>query len=312
MSEFDWIARYFAPLAKSRGAAGLTDDVATLSGHAQIVTMDAIVESVHFLPDDPIDTVARKLVRVNVSDILAKGGYPDEALLTLGWPNTQPETRDEDALARFAAAFGEELEKWGISLIGGDTVGAPGGLFCALTLTGRAAGARAPVRRSGAQAGDLIWVTGEIGAGYQGLQEALVGGSSGAVARYRVPHIPGLEIADLIAEHATASMDVSDGLIGDLQKLLAASDCGAHLRLDAVDVFSVDDQLDLSLEEVLLKCTGGDDYQCLFTAPEAASKAIKAAWPDISTIGRIEAARGLRLSWYDEMVRLPEHSAFSH
>ena len=158
MSEFDWIARYFAPLVTTERAAGLLDDVAELSSHARIITTDALVEGVHFLPSDPIETVARKLVRVNISDILAKGGVPGEALLTLGWPKG----RAEADLAGFAKALGEELDHWGASLIGGDTVTAPGGLFLSLTLTGHIATGEHIIRRSGAKAGDGIWITGKI------------------------------------------------------------------------------------------------------------------------------------------------------
>jgi len=313
MSEFDWIAKYFAPLAKSAGAAELVDDVAALSGRATIITTDALVEGVHFLASDPIETVARKLVRVNVSDIIAKGGHPDEALLTLGWP----EARGEEELSRFAKAFGEELSQWGAHLIGGDTVTTPNGLFLSLTLTGRPAGPHAPIRRSGAQAGDMIWVTGEIGAGYKGLRDALSGAASEVVQKYRVPDLPPLQTADLIANHATASMDVSDGLIGDLQKLITASGCGAHLELDRVELCLEDEYpggAEGNLEETLACCTGGDDYQCLFTAPEAASAVLKAALPRISNIGRIEHVdvQPLRLTWYGNPVQLPTNTGYSH
>ena len=310
MSEFDWIARYFAPLAKSEGASGLIDDVATLSGRASIVTTDAIVEGIHFLPSDPIETIARKLVRVNVSDLIAKGARPDEALLTLGWPVG----RCEDELARFANAFGDELAYWGATLIGGDTVTAPNGLFLSLTLTGIPASARAPIRRSGAQVGDLIWVTGEIGAAHKGLRDASSGSDSEAVQKYRVPDVPPLEIADLIANHATASMDVSDGLIGDLQKLIIASGRGAHLDLDRVETYCADEfpGIEEKLADVLACCTGGDDYQCLFTAPEAQShKILEAPWK-MSNIGRINSALNLTLSWHGRPVPLPKRAGFTH
>ncbi|MCA8905409.1 MAG: thiamine-phosphate kinase, partial [Hyphomonas sp.] len=134
MAERVWIAKYFAPAAVSPGAAGLLDDVAELAtgSDARIVTTDALIEAVHFLRSDPPETVARKLVRVNVSDILAKGARPSEALLTLAWP----QGRDEAELARFAEALTDELEHWNIQLLGGDTTSSPGGLFLSLTLTG--------------------------------------------------------------------------------------------------------------------------------------------------------------------------------
>ena len=306
MSEFDWIARYFAPLARGSGAAGLSDDVARLSGRADIVTVDALVEGVHFLSTDPIDTVARKLVRVNVSDIIAKGARPDEALLTLGWPKG----RDEAELAGFAEAFGEELVHWGLSLIGGDTVTSPDGVFLSLTLTGKSLGADGPVRRNGARLGDVIWVSGEIGAGYKGLQDAVAGVASEAAQRYRVPDIPRLQMAGVIAAYATAGMDVSDGLIGDLQKLLKASGCGGILELDRVAIYRGHEPP--TLEGVLACCTGGDDYQCLFTAPKNAREAILGSGLRLTPIGRVVSGIELGLTWHGEAVKMPLRTGFVH
>lgn len=166
MAERDWIGKYFAPLAASAGAAGLSDDTAQLGTWKRpvAVTTDAMVEGVHFLAADPIASIARKLVRVNVSDILSAGALPREALLTLGWPAERPEAE----LAAFAGAFSEELSRWNIALIGGDTVASPLGLFLSLTLTGECVG-EALVRRGGAGAGDDLWVTGEIGGPRRGF-----------------------------------------------------------------------------------------------------------------------------------------------
>ena len=308
MAEFDWIARYFAPLATRAGAAGLVDDVAEVSGKASIVTVDALVEGVHFLPDDPMETVARKLVRVNVSDLIAKGARPDEALLTLGWPKG----REEAELAAFAKAFGEELAAWGVSLIGGDTVASPDGVFLSLTMTGVPATTHAPIRRSGAQVGDNIWLTGEeIGASALGLADRLAGTRSEASAIYQVPTIPPLEMADVIAAHASASMDVSDGVLADLQKLLVASGRGGTLALDRVGVYRAG-AANATLGEVLDACVGGDDYQCLFTAPVPETGAIEAAGQSVRVVGQVDAEAGLRLFWHGEPVPLPEATGFEH
>lgn len=304
MSEFDWIARYFAPLATSEGAAGLLDDVATLSGQSTIITTDALVEGVHFLPADPIDTVARKLVRVNVSDIIAKGGLPCQALLTLGWPRK----RSEADLAAFAGALGEELALWGAQLIGGDTVASPGGLFLSLTLTAMPAGTRAPVRRAGAQAGDIIWLSGPVGGGLIGLKDARSGKDTAARAHYRVPEIPPLSLAPLIARYGHASMDVSDGLMGDVLKLLGASEMGGQIELADIPLFRASGQL----EDVLAQCTGGDDYQALFTAPETATVPLLAAMPALKSIGRITSARGLALTWTGAPTDVPQHAGYTH
>lgn len=307
MSEFDWIARYFAPLARGAGAAGLGDDVAALSGHAGFVTVDALVEGVHFLPTDPIDTIARKLVRVNVSDIIAKGGVPDEALLTLGWPKT----RGEDELAIFADALGKSLDHWGAKLIGGDTVASPGGLFLSLTLTGRLPEGGHIVRRSGAQIGDTIWLSGEIGWGGRGLEDALAGRASAAREAYRVPDIPPLEMAGLISAYANASMDVSDGLLGDLVKLCEASGLGGVLDLEAVPLCLAAAEK-VTLEAVFALCTAGDDYQCLFTAPQSATAPLSAANVKLTPIGCIIAGNGLQARWHGKAVKMPEHTGFMH
>jgi len=306
MSEFHWIAQYFAPLATRAGAAGLVDDVAELSGTARIVTTDALVEGVHFLPDDPIETVARKLVRVNVSDLIAKGARPDEALLTLGWPTR----RAEAELAAFAESFGDELKAWGISLIGGDTVASPSGLFLSLVLTGHAEGPRGPIRRSGAQAGDVLWVSGTIGGGLLGLAHARNSIESPATDYYRVPDIPDLKLAELIAMYATASMDVSDGLLADAQKLFAASGCAGRIVLDQVPLFGGRD--DVAREDVLALCAGGDDYQSLFCAPVSATETLRNSGLGLTRIGDVSEGSDLTLVWHGETVPIPNRTGFEH
>ncbi|HAW54704.1 MAG TPA: thiamine-phosphate kinase, partial [Hyphomonas sp.] len=166
MAEKDWIAKYFAPLARAGGAAGLRDDLAQLadSKSPTVITVDALVEGVHFLASDPVASVDQKLVRVNVSDVYAAGALPSEALLTLGWPKERPESD----LAEFASALGAELDAFDIHLIGGDTVRSPGGLFLSLTMTGTCLG-ETPVRRMGAGPDEDIWVTGRVGAAYLGF-----------------------------------------------------------------------------------------------------------------------------------------------
>jgi thiamine-monophosphate kinase len=310
MAEKAWIRRYFAPLASSEGAVNLTDDVAELDTRGKIIiTQDALIEGVHFLQSDPIETVARKLVRVNVSDILAKGALPHEALLTLGWPQ---QGRNEQDMAHFAAALGEELRHWQIRLIGGDTTSVPGGLTLSLTLTGRCLG-EAPVRRSGAQAGDDLWVTGDIGAALLGFQ-ALRGRdpNSDFIHRFRVPEIASPATAELVASFARASMDVSDGLLADAKALAGASGVCAIIDLSRVPYAGAPDTQAARLS---LVCWG-DDYQVLMAAPaerrdrlatEAARRAVK-----ISRIGLIEKGKGLRLVEKGISVNLPETLGFEH
>lgn len=311
MPEKDWIARYFAPLVTSGGAAGLTDDLALLSadnGQPVVVTVDAMVEGVHFQPSDPIESIARKLVRVNVSDIYSAGALPAEALLTLGWPDGRSETE----LAEFAEALGEELSGKGARLIGGDTVKSTGGLFLSLTLTGRCIGA-APVRRSGASAGQDLWVTGRIGAAWRGF-DALQSGDTGSewVSFYREPALPSASAAGLIAMHATAAMDISDGLLGDASQMAAASGCGVTIQLEAVP-FAGEAK---DIESMLRLATWGDDYQLLFTAEKSKRAQIQADAAEsgvaIEIIGHVQAEMGISVTFDGSDVNLPETLAFEH
>ncbi|MBA3069991.1 MAG: thiamine-phosphate kinase [Hyphomonas sp.] len=309
MAERDWIRQYFAPLATRPGASGLTDDTALMSASSApvVITTDAMVEGVHFLASDPIAGIARKLVRVNVSDILSSGAEPFEALLTLGWPPDRPESE----LAAFAAALGAELEAWGAGLIGGDTVSSPAGLFLSLTLTGRCL-ADHPVRRSGAKAGDDIWVTSEIGAARRGFLARAAGLESPWIDALHAPALPPMAVARLVADCASAAMDISDGLLGDIQSLAEASGCGAQVDLGSVPfaggAAGQAESLDLA--------TWGDDYQLLLTAPPESRERILryAAGQDIriSRIGRIRSEPGLAVSDKDGRVNLPETVAFEH
>lgn len=307
MAEKDWIRRYFAPLATAPGAAGLTDDTAELSkGYgALIATVDAMVEGVHFFPDDPVETIARKLVRVNVSDILASGAVPREALLTLGWPKTG---RDPGQIGSFSASFGSELAQWGINLAGGDTVSTPSGLFLSLTLTGECLGA-GPVRRGGGRPGDDLWVTGEIGAARRGYLWKTEGrGEARWLDALRAPELPPIEVARLLADHASAAMDISDGLLGDVASLAAASGTGAEIELDRVPYAGGA----TSLVEMLELASWGDDYQVLYAASPQASGIIENFKTRMTRIGRLTEGAGLRATHCGKPVNLPETLAFEH
>ncbi|MBY9067056.1 thiamine-phosphate kinase [Hyphomonas sp. WL0036] len=307
MAEKDWIRRYFAPLAKAPGAAGLTDDTAELSkGYGPLIaTVDAMVEGVHFFSDDPVETVARKLVRVNVSDILASGAVPKEALLTLGWPR---QGREEEQIATFADSLGAELDRWGTHLAGGDTVSVPSGLFLSLTLTGECLGA-SPVRRGGGRAGDDVWVTGEVGAARRGYLWKTEGqGEARWLSALREPILPPIEAARLISERANAAMDVSDGLLGDLASLAGASGLGAEIDLSAVPFAGGA----ASLAEAIDLSSWGDDYQLLFSAPPEAAAFIGDSGLKVTRIGRLLPAPGLVASYCGKLVNLPETIAFEH
>jgi thiamine-monophosphate kinase len=295
MDEFDLIRRFFAPLVTSSGADDLRDDVAEIAP-GLIATKDAMVEGVHFLPDDPLGTVAQKLVRVNVSDIIAKGGKPDAALLALVWPKRRPHDQLED----FARGLGKDLQRWGAHLVGGDTTSTEGPLTLSLTLLGKV-GARGPVRRSGAKPGEDIWVTGDIGDSWLGLQAAtgrlgllMAEAQNQLVARYRVPEPPRLAFADLIAARASASIDVSDGLVADAVHIAEAS--SVRLLIEAALVplsTTASNYIANGKADLRNLLTGGDDYQTLFTAPLAARHAMKTSGAKLTRIGVVTAGEGV-------------------
>ncbi len=270
------IARYFRPLATDPGAFGLVDDAAILQagGDEIVVTTDAIVEGVHFLPDDPPDAIARKALRVNLSDLAAKGAVPAGFVLTLAL-----RTQDDGWLAPFARALGEDASLFGCPLLGGDTVSTPGPVMISVTAFGRVPPGKM-VRRSGARPGDRIVVTGTIGDAALGL-DILKGGAAAAalaqdaaasrmlVGRYRVPQ-PRNALAQAVREHASAAMDVSDGLAGDLAKLCAASGVSAVIDIKSIPLSAAAASLlaggTVGIEAIV---SGGDDYEILCAIPEA-------------------------------------------
>ncbi|WP_426615690.1 thiamine-phosphate kinase [Bradyrhizobium sp. McL0616] len=278
------IARYFKPLATDPGALELVDDAAILQslGEDIVVTTDAVVEGVHYLATDPPDTIARKALRVNLSDLAAKGAVPAGFVLTLALRSK------EDAWLRpFADALGEDTKSFACPLLGGDTVSTPGPQMISITAFGRVPQGRM-VGRTGAKPGDRILVTGTIGDAALGL-DVLTGGTvAGAlasdpaardalIARYRVPQ-PRNVLAQAVRDHATAAMDVSDGLAGDLTKLCVASRVSATVDVASVPLSAAAAGLvarNVVCVETLL--AGGDDYEVLCTVPPAQSDALIAA-----------------------------------
>lgn len=283
-AEDSLIARYFKPLATDPGAFGLVDDAAILSssGDDIVITTDAVVEGVHYLAADPPDTIARKALRVNLSDLAAKGAAPTGFVLTLALRSK------EDAWLRpFADALGEDAQTFACPLLGGDTVSTPGPQMISITAFGRVPKGRM-VGRTGAKPGDLILVTGTIGDAALGL-DVLTGGAAATalasdpaarealVSRYRIPQ-PRNVLAQAVRDHATASMDVSDGLAGDLTKLCAASGVSATVNVASLPLSPAAAGLvarNAICVETLL--TGGDDYEVLCTVPPAWSDALMAA-----------------------------------
>jgi thiamine-monophosphate kinase len=304
LGEFERIRRYFAPLA-GPGGLGLLDDAALVdcrAGHRLVVTVDAIVEGVHYLAKDPPDLIARKLLRVNLSDLAAMGARPLHYLLT----TALPARLGPQWIAGFARGLEEDQRQFGVSLLGGDSVATPGPAVLSLTAIGEVA-AGTEIRRSGARVGDVVWVSGTIGDAYLGLKvlrgDDLVGlGQAYAEAlavRYRLPQ-PRIELGPHLAGIAGAMIDVSDGLLADLGHICAVSGCAATIELAQLPFSTA--ALTVLAEgwaEPASLAAGGDDYELLFTAPAEAAEKIRALSAGlglpITAIGRVEPGEGVRL-----------------
>jgi len=287
--EFDVIARLMRPLAAPE-ALDLLDDAAVIPsrpGFDLVVTKDAIVEGVHFLPGTPLDLVARKLLRVNLSDIAAKGAVPYGYLLACAWPDSIGWSGRE----AFAKGLAEDQAVFGLKLFGGDTVATRGPVVFSATLLGWVESGQM-VKRSGAQAGDLVQVSGPIGDGYLGLQAAR--GSmdhldaplrAALLAHYQTPQ-PRLDIA-LAGAHAAA--DVSDGLLADAGHIASASGVAMEIALEAVPLSTAGQawvsEGDDRQARLGALAAGGDDYQIVATGPEPL--------PGFTVIGRVIAGEGV-------------------
>lgn len=253
------------------------------AGRELVLTADAMVAGVHFLPDDPPDLVGRKLLRVNLSDLAAKGATPLGYLMTVSTPRDTPDAW----FAGFAAGLADDQRAYGLFLLGGDTTSTPGPITLSLTAVGHVAPGQA-VHRAGATAGDSIWVTGTVGDAALGLAVTygrLADPSGHLLTRYRLPQPRvGLPIAGI----ASAGMDVSDGLVQDLGHICRAGSVGAEIETGLVPL---SEPARAAGPEWLATClTGGDDYELLLAVPpprEAAlQSAAKVAGTAVTRIGR--------------------------
>ncbi len=277
-AEFGLIARHFRPLA-GPGALALLDDAALLdppAGRTLVLAADAMVAGVHFLPEDPADTVGRKLLRVNLSDLAAMGAAPLGYLMTVAFPHGTADAW----IADFAAGLALDQAMFGLMVLGGDTVATPGPMSLSLTIIGTVAPGGA-LTRAGARAGDDLWVSGSIGDGMLGLavlRGRLADSADGHLARrYRLPE-PRLALGQRLQGLAHAAMDVSDGLVQDLGHLCRAGGVGAVLEAGLVPLSAAASGLVAAEPGLLARClTGGDDYELLFAADPAAAPAIQAA-----------------------------------
>ncbi|MEG6509561.1 thiamine-phosphate kinase [Methyloligella sp. 2.7D] len=308
--EFEIIARYFAPLASSDAALGLMDDAAILrrDGSTLIVTTDVIVETVHFLSGDPPDAIAHKALAVNLSDLAAKAATPVGYVLTLCLPSEDGRPAiPPDWLQGFADGLRAMQQLAGIALIGGDTSAIPGPLTISITAFGQGTEGKTPLRR-GAKPGDRLYVSGTIGDAALGLRllrnpklaatwqldpmqvEALI-------RRYRYPE-PRLQLASALREFASAAMDISDGLAGDIAKLCTASGVSAEVDATTVPLSEAAKKACKAepdaFSQILSAC---DDYEILTAVPETSAVAFESAAAraivPVRRIGTVTEAGGM-------------------
>lgn len=304
--EFETIARLLKPLASGAPEArGLDDDVAVIParlGQDLVITQDALVEGVHFRPEDPLDLVARKLLRVNLSDLAAKGAEPWGYLMSTAWSARCGWSERET----FAKGLAEDQARYGVHLLGGDTVSTPGPLTLSLTALGFAPHRRA-LSRKGASPGDVVLVTGTIGDGFLGLkalQGELAGMNPERIAalaqRYLLPE-PRTSLARVLRDHASAALDVSDGLAADLGHIAEASAVRIELDLNRMPLSRpARAWVDARAEPVGALsdlATGGDDYEIALTAHPDQVEALRregdAHGVHLTVVGHVSEGQGL-------------------
>lgn len=318
--EFERIEAYFAPLAADfSGALGLLDDAAILSpgpDQSVVVTTDTIVEGVHYICDESPDLIARKLLRVNLSDLASMGALPYAYTLNI----TLPRSVSDDWLEAFVAGLRADQREFAVHLAGGDSVSTPGPTVLTATMYGLLPRG-AEVRRSGARAGDWVFVSGTLGDGALGLKVAtgelaLDDERDGAelVDRYRLPR-PRTALGVWLRGLASAMADVSDGFLADLGHIVEASGVGATVALADIPLSRPAATLieaDPKWWEAVL--TGGDDYELVFTCgdPSAIERVAVETGIAVACVGRIDSEAGVVVRDKDgERVRFAK-SGYRH
>jgi thiamine-monophosphate kinase len=302
MDEFALIKRYFSPLAAGfPGSLNLTDDAALIdvpTGKQLIITKDTINEGVHFLGTEEPALIARKLLRVNLSDLAAKGAMPLCYLLAASFPQEV----DERWVEGFSEGLAQDQQEFSIHLAGGDTTRTLGMLSLSLTALGLIDTGKM-LTRSGAKAGDDIYVSGTLGDAALGLM-SLNGElnpnfqrDDELEQRYFLPQ-PRVALGCKLAGIAHSCMDISDGLVQDLGHICTASKAGATIDLASLPLSHSAMHLVNRYPELSERIiTGGDDYELLFTAPASAAEAIAVLSRDleipITRIGAITAGSGV-------------------
>lgn len=315
------IARYFQPIAVHHGALGLADDAAYLTpppGCDLVLKTDAIIGGVHFFTEDAAHTVACKALRVNLSDLAAKGAAPLGFLLSLALPKEI----GDNWLVNFAEGLRRDSVLYACPLFGGDTDRTPGPITVSIAMLGSVQEGTM-VRRAGAKPGDRVFVTGTIGDAALGLAvrngkewKLSEGQRQHLAARYLLPQ-PRTALAEAVRQHASAAMDVSDGLVGDFAKLCRVSQVGASIAIERIPVSDAAKAVlvaDPAMREIAL--SGGDDYEIICTVPAAKTQSFRAAAQaanvPVSEIGEIVAGEGARFLGGDGEPLTFQHAAFSH
>jgi thiamine-monophosphate kinase len=318
------IAKYFRPLATHPGALGLGDDAAMLTpppGCDLVLTTDGVIAGVHFFPDDPPDAIGRKVLRMNLSDLAAKGAKPIGFLMSVALPANI----EENWLAGFASGLGEDARHYSCPLLGGDTDRTPGPISVSIAAFGSVPEGKM-VRRTGATPGDSVLVTGTIGDAALGVllrrDQRLADRlrlSETTRARLRQRYLlpePRNAVAEAVVQHASAAMDVSDGLAGDFAKLCRASCVAGEVDVARIPLSDAAREVlgaDPALLETVL--TGGDDYEIVLTlAPQKLSAfqaAAHAAGVTVAQIGRVTAGEGTQFVRDGRPLKLTRPS-YSH
>lgn len=316
--EFDLIAKLLAPLAHGDDRAlGLLDDAAVIpqiTGRDTVVSTDTLVAGIHFLMTEPADVIARRLLRVNLSDIAAMGAEPSAYFLNL----TLSGEVDDDWLAAFASGLQADQQAYGLKLLGGDTTRSPGPLTLSVTILGEAPMGEV-IRRDTARPDDLVFVSGTIGdagLGLQRLQDG-AGADDPLVQRYQIPE-PRVALGTALRGIASAMADVSDGLLADLGHICTASGLGATVSLPAIPVSdAARSALGGEAARAVTLLTSGDDYELVFAVPpelaDAAREAARNAGVAISEIGRLESGTGaVTVTDRDGRDITPKRAGYTH
>lgn len=316
------IARFFAPLADDAGAFRLTDDAATLAvpdGMELVLTKDALVEGIHFFSGDAPHLLGRKALRTNLSDLAAKGATPRGYLLAIALPDSWT----VDWLQAFVDGLALDQALFGLVLLGGDTTKSPGPLVISITALGLVPRGRM-LRREGMSAGDLVCVTGTIGDAAIGCRLIYEPSLAAGLAEHDLDHLlsrywlpePRNAISGALRRFASAAMDISDGLAGDLAKLCRVSGAGADIEVAAVPM-SKAARAAITRHPHLLRTalTGGDDYEVLFSVRpghlDALGAAAGTAGIPVTVIGRVSGGPGTRFHQDGVQLDLGKGS-FSH